>query len=181
MNTIDEYISGFPKEVQLILEQVRNTIKKAAPDAEECISWEMPTFRQDGNVVHFAGHKSHVGFYPGASGIEVFKEELSGYKTSKGAAQFPLNKPMPLKLIAKIVKYRVKENLEIAASKDKSGFLLQLPAPARRALEGAKITSLKKLSHYSETEILKFHGMGKSSIPELKKALEEKGLQFKSI
>ncbi len=119
MNTIDEYISGFPKEVQGILEQIRNTIKKAAPEAEECISWEMPTFKQKGNVVHFAGHKNHVGFYPGASGVEVFKEELTDYKTSKGAIQFPLNKPMPLKLIAKIVKYRVKENQEMAAAKKK--------------------------------------------------------------
>lgn len=117
MNTINEYIAGFPEEVQVILKQVRNTIKEAAPEAEECISWGMPTFKQNGNVVHFAGHKHHVGFYPGDSGVAVFKSELSDYKTSKGAVQFPFNKPMPFELIAKITKYRVKENQEIAAAK----------------------------------------------------------------
>lgn len=117
MDTINEYIAGFPEEIQPILELVRNTIKKAAPEAEECISWRMPTFKQNGNIVHFAGHKNHIGLYPGVSGIETFKDELSDYKTSKGAIQFPLNKPMPLKLITKIVKYRVIENKKMAETK----------------------------------------------------------------
>lgn len=123
MNAIDEYIARFPIEVQQLLEQVRHTIREAAPDAEECISWKIPTFKQCGNVVHFAGYKSHIGFYPTASGIEVFKDELSGYKTSKGTIQFPLDKPIPLKLIAKIVRFRVKENLKEAALKSEATIL----------------------------------------------------------
>lgn len=107
---IDEYILGFPNEMQVILQQVRETIRQAAPEATETISWGMPTFKLKGNLVHFAGYKKHIGFYPGASGIETFKEKFSGYKYSKGAVQFPIDKPMPLILIAEIVKFRVKEN-----------------------------------------------------------------------
>ncbi len=114
MNVIDEYIAGFPEDIRPLLEQVRNVIKKVAPEAEECISWGMPTFKQNGNLVHFAGHKNHIGFYPAPSGIDAFKKELSDYKMSKGAVQFPLNKPIPLELIAKIVQYRVHENKEAA-------------------------------------------------------------------
>lgn len=110
MDTINEYIAGFPKEARTILEAVRDTIRKAAPEAEECISWRMPTFRQNGNLVHFAAYKRHIGFYPGPAGIEAFKKDIAEYKSSKGAVQFPLDKPMPLQLIDKIVRYRVKEN-----------------------------------------------------------------------
>jgi uncharacterized protein YdhG (YjbR/CyaY superfamily) len=107
---IDKYILGFPKETQEILQQVRETIHQAAPEATEAISWGMPTFKLKGNLVHFAGYKKHIGFYPGASGIESFKEQFAGYKFSKGAVQFPIDKPMPLSLIAEIVRFRVKEN-----------------------------------------------------------------------
>jgi uncharacterized protein YdhG (YjbR/CyaY superfamily) len=121
MNTlvknIDEYISSFPEEIQVLLEQIRTTIQKAAPEAKEAIKYAMPTFVLNGNLVHFAAFKNHIGFYPVPSGIEAFKKELSVYKGGKGSIQFPLDKPMPLSLITKIVKFRVKENLEKAGRK----------------------------------------------------------------
>ena len=111
---IDEYIAGFPKDIQKILEDVRATIRKAAPEAKEAIKYAMPTFVLNGNLVHFAAFKNHIGFYPAPTGIEAFKKELSSYKGGKGTVQFPLDKPMPLSLITKIVKFKVKES-----SKDK--------------------------------------------------------------
>lgn len=108
---IDDCISTFPKETQKLLEQIRTTIRKAAPKAEEKISYGIPTFYLNGNLVHFSGYKNHIGFYPGASGIKKFKEELSVYKNAKGSVQFPLDKKLPLGLITKIVKFRVRENL----------------------------------------------------------------------
>jgi uncharacterized protein YdhG (YjbR/CyaY superfamily) len=121
-NGIDEHIAKFPKDVQEILEKIRATIHKAAPDAEETINYGIPTFTLKGNLVHFAGFKNHIGFYPTPSGIEKFKEELSLYKGAKGSVQFPLDKPIPYTLIGKIVKFRVKENLEKA--KEKKGKVL---------------------------------------------------------
>lgn len=111
---IDEYIAAFPKDIQKILKEVRATIKAAAPQAEEKISYRMPTFFLNGNLVHFAAFKNHIGFYPTPSGIEAFKEELSKYEGAKGSVQFPIDKPMPLKLITRIVKYRVAENTKKA-------------------------------------------------------------------
>ena len=111
-STIDEYIAGYPAATQTILEQVRATIRKAAPSAKEKIGYGIPTFTLNGNLVHFAAYKHHIGFYPGASGIAAFKKELSGYKGAKGSVQFPIDEAMPLGLITKIVKYRIKENLE---------------------------------------------------------------------
>jgi uncharacterized protein YdhG (YjbR/CyaY superfamily) len=108
--TIDEYIATFPKEVQQILKGLRKTIKAAAPDAEERISYQMPAFSLNGILVYFAAYKKHIGFYPGASGIQVFTKELSGYKGGKGSVQFPIDKPLPLALISKIVKFRVSES-----------------------------------------------------------------------
>lgn len=110
-NNIDEYIAGFPKDIQKILEQIRVTIKHAAPGAEEAIKYAIPTFVLNGNLVHFAAFKNHIGFYATPTGSEAFKKELSVYKTGKGSVQFPLNKPMPLELITKMVKFRVVENL----------------------------------------------------------------------
>lgn len=109
--TIDEYIAGFPPETQAILKKIRATIKKAAPGAEEAIKYRMPTFVLNGNLVHFAGFKNHIGFYPVPTGIEAFKKELSVYEQGKGSVQFPLDQPMPYGLIRRIVKFRVKENL----------------------------------------------------------------------
>lgn len=116
-STIDEYIATFPKDVQKILKRLRATIKAAAPDAEEKISYQIPTFALKGNLVHFAAYKNHIGFYPGASGIKTFAQELSNYQTSKGTVQFPLQDPLPLDLIANIVQFRAVENLQLAEMK----------------------------------------------------------------
>ncbi len=110
--TIEAYIADFPKEVQTILERLRATIKQAAPTATECINYGIPTFRLGGNLVHFAAFKKHIGFYPGPSGIQAFPQELSVYKQAKGSVQFPIDQPLPLELVDKIVKFRVQENLE---------------------------------------------------------------------
>jgi uncharacterized protein YdhG (YjbR/CyaY superfamily) len=110
-SNIDEYIASFPEETQNLLEQVRTTIKKAAPDAGETISYGIPTFTLSGNLVHFADFTNHIGFYPTPSGIETFKKELSAYEGAKGSVKFPIDKPLPLELICKIVKFRVKEKL----------------------------------------------------------------------
>jgi uncharacterized protein YdhG (YjbR/CyaY superfamily) len=118
-NDIDKYIAAFPKDTQELLEQLRATIRKAAPEAEEVISYQMPAFKLQGMLVYFAGHKNHIGFYPGASGIEAFKKELSDYKGAKGSVQFPPDKPLPLGLITKIVKFRVNENLHRPKTKKK--------------------------------------------------------------
>lgn len=117
--TIDEYIANFPADVQEKLQQIRMTIRKAAPQAEETINYQMPTFTLKGNLVHFAAFVHHIGFYPAPSGIEKFKDELVGYKQAKGSVQFPLDQPIPFDVIAKIVEYRVQENLERAEAKKK--------------------------------------------------------------
>jgi len=106
---IDSYIAAYPERVQGLLEEVRETIRRAAPDAVEAIKYGIPTFVQCENLVHFAAFKKHIGFYPAASGIAAFKDELSGYKSAKGSVQFPLDRPMPLQLIERIVKFRVRE------------------------------------------------------------------------
>ena len=109
--TMDEYIASFPKDIQDILKKLRKTIKESAPMAEEMINYGIPTFKLNGNLVHFAAFKNHVGFYPTPSAILVFKKELTPFKQSKGSIQFPINTPIPFQLIKKIVQYRVKENL----------------------------------------------------------------------
>lgn len=117
--TIDEYISKYPENVQEILKRFRDTIKKAAPNAEETISYQMPAFRQDGMLVYFAGWKTHVGFYPVSSAIKEFADQLSKYEGSKGTVKFPIDKPIPYGLISRIVKFRVKENQTKALAKAK--------------------------------------------------------------
>ena len=116
---IDEYIAGFPDDVQEILQKIRMTIREAAPDAEETIKYRMPTFTLKGNLVHFAAFKKHIGFYPVPTGIGEFKNELSVYEGGKGSVRFPLDKPIPFGLISEIVEFRVKENLERAAARAK--------------------------------------------------------------
>jgi len=112
--TIDEYIAGFPPEVRRLLRQVRAAIRKAAPRAEEKISYQIPTFFLHGNLVHFGAFKNHIGFYPAPMGLKEFEKELSKYEGAKGSVRFPLDQPMPLGLITKIVKFRVRKNLEKA-------------------------------------------------------------------
>ena len=115
--TIDEYIAGFRRDVQEILEKIRMTIREAAPKAEETIKYRIPTFTLKGNLVHFAAFKKHIGFYPEPTGMEAFKDELSVYEGAKGSVQFPLDQPIPYDLIGRIVAFRVKENLERAKGK----------------------------------------------------------------
>ncbi len=117
---IDEYIAGFPPDVQKILHKIRQTIRKAAPDAAETIKYRMPTFTLNGNLVHFAAFKKHIGFYPTPSGTATFKKEIAPYHAAKGSIQFPLDEPIPYGLISKIVKFRVKENLARARTKGKA-------------------------------------------------------------
>ena len=118
LNTIDEYIAAFPEDVQVMLEQIRATIKKAAPDATEAISYAMPTFKLNGNLIHFAAFKNHIGLYPTPNGIDAFKDDLAVYKGAKGSVQFPLDQPMPLDLITRIVHFRVAQ-LSAKAEKKK--------------------------------------------------------------
>ncbi|WP_370573205.1 iron chaperone [Methanomethylovorans sp.] len=107
---IDEYISTFPENIQAILYKLRKIIRESAPEAEEAISYGMPTFKLNGNLVHFAAYKNHIGFYPTPSGIIAFKGELSSYKQAKGSVQFPIDEPIPFDIVKQIVEFRVKEN-----------------------------------------------------------------------
>ena len=116
---VDAYISGFPKDTQKLLKQVRATIKKAAPQAEEVISYGMPAYKLNGALIYFAGYKNHIGLYPMPSAIVAFKKQISDYNWAKGSVQFPFNKPLPLELIEKITRFRVKEDLQKATLKKK--------------------------------------------------------------
>ncbi len=117
--TIDEYIARFPPEVQEILEKIRRTIRKAAPDAEETIKYGMPTFTQNGNLVYFAAFQKHIGFYRAPTGVEEFEKDPTSYEQGSGSVQFPLDKPIPYQLISKIVKFRAKENRARSKAKGK--------------------------------------------------------------
>ena len=118
-NAIDTYIAKFPEDVQKTLNELRRVIKAAAPEAEEKISYQIPTFVLEGNLVHFAAYKNHIGFYPTPGAIEKFKEDLAGFETSKGALRFPLSEPVPYDLVKRMVIFRVKENLQKAEAKGK--------------------------------------------------------------
>ncbi len=210
---IDAFIATYPSATQKLLLQVKKTIKKAAPEAEEVIGYGIPTFKLFGkNLVHFSGYKNHIGFYPGPSGLKQFQKEISGYAHSKGAVQFTLDKPIPLDLIERIVVFRVEENRkQYEAAIDKktlrsckeghqyrktsdcpscpiceakrqpaAGFLSELSAPAKRALEKEGITTAKKLAQYSESQLLSLHGVGPSTIPKLKTALKKEGFSLRT-
>ncbi len=116
-NSIDEYIAVFPEGIQKILQEMRETIKAAAPKAQEKISYQMPAFTLNGNLVYFAAFKNHIGFYPTPSGTEAFRREISVYQAARGSIRFPIDEPLPLKLISKIVKFRVAENLKKAEAR----------------------------------------------------------------
>lgn len=115
--TVEEYISSFPPPVKILLEKIRKAITTALPDAEEVISYHMPAYKYHGMLIYFAAHKNHIGLYPFTSAISAFQKELAGYKGAKGSVQFPFDKPLPISLITKIVKFRAKENLEKAKAK----------------------------------------------------------------
>jgi uncharacterized protein YdhG (YjbR/CyaY superfamily) len=117
--TIDDYIAGFPGDVQAILQQIRAIVREEAPGAAETINYGIPTFTLQGNLVHFAAFKRHIGFYPTPTGIEKFKDELSIYTMAKGSVQFPLDQPMPFDLMRRMVAFRVVENLEKAEARKK--------------------------------------------------------------
>ena len=118
--TTDEYIYSLPADVQRILNELRRTIREAAPEADETINYQIPTFTLNGNLVHFAAFENHIGFYPTPSGMEAFEKELSRYKRAKGSVQFPIDEPLPMPLIRRIVEYRVKENREKKVKKSGS-------------------------------------------------------------
>ena len=111
METLDSYIDTFDEKTQVVLEEIRSAIQEVAPQAEECISYKIPTYKLKGNLVHFAGYKKHIGFYPAPSGIKEFKTEIEKFKWAKGSVQFPLDAPLPIDLIKRITEFRVKENL----------------------------------------------------------------------
>lgn len=115
---VDDYIAGFPAEMQRLLQQVKATIIKAAPDAQEVISYQMPAYKYHDMLVYFAGYKNHIGFYPTASGIATFKQEISFFNNSKSAGQFPIERLMPLELVTKIVVFRTNENVKKAAIRE---------------------------------------------------------------
>ena len=183
--TIDAYIKSFPKPVQANLQSFRAAIHKVSPKFEEAIRYGMPTFRfNDENVVHFAAYKTHIGFYPAPSGINAFKKELSEYSTSKGCVRFSVDKPLPLQIIMKIVKFRLAEVIkkDVTKTKDKKklvGIFGTISAPAERALANAKIKNVKDLAKWTEQELLKLHGIGPTAIPKLRDALKREGLKFK--
>jgi uncharacterized protein YdhG (YjbR/CyaY superfamily) len=119
---VDEYIAGFPAEVQVVLEKIRVTIRQAAPDAAETLKYKMPTYTQKGNLVSFAGYKKHIGIYPVPAGTEAFQEAISAYRAAKSTVRLPLDKPIPFGLISDLVKFRVKESLERVTAKGKQAY-----------------------------------------------------------
>lgn len=199
---VELYIASFAKPVQKLLRQMQATIKMAAPDAKESLSYGIPTFKLKRNLVHYAAFKDHIGFYPGPSGITAFKIEIAKFESSKGAIRFPLNKPLPVSLVTKITKFRVKEELtsgkpkteskrdrrvacdpERVASFDYSKLdpaFEALGTPAKRALISHKILKPKDLAKWRKKDVLSLHGIGPSSLPTLNRALSKAKLRFTS-
>lgn len=167
--SVDEYIRSFPKPTQKLLKQMRRTIRRAAPEATEAIKYGIPTFVMNGNLVHFGGFENHVSFFPTGAPVEVFKRELSRYETSRGTIRFPLDKPLPLALIRKIVLFRVAQ----------ANPFHELAAPAQRALTGAGINSIKQLSKRTERQTSELHGMGPGTLRMLRGILRRNGLKFR--
>lgn len=207
-NDVKQYISSFPKEVQTALEQVRAAIRNVVPEAEESISYAMPTITwKQQPVLYFAGFKHHIGCYPAPVAVKAFQKDLAAYATGKGSVQFPVDEPMPVVLIQRMATHRlqtIKKNLRTPSLRTcKRGhrfykssncptcpkcarerlahddFMPQLSAPARRALAGAGIRSLKALSRMSQKEVLALHGIGKAALPILVAALSGAGMTFK--
>lgn len=177
--TIDEYLSNFENPHLKLLKQMRKIIQKAAPDATECIKYGMPTYVLHSNLVHFAGNLHHIGFYPTPAPIVHFADALKPYVCSKGAIQFPIDQPLPEKLISQIVAFRVDACLKKAKPSVKESVFNKLAAPAQRALAAEKITTLKKLASYKEETIKNLHGMGPAAMKQLITLLQENGMAFK--
>lgn len=171
--SIDEYIAEFPPETQKVLQEVRSVIRGVAPEATETISYAIPTFDLNGqHLVHFAGYKSHIGFYPTASGITAFQDELVFYKSARGSVQFPLGQPIPMDLIRRITEFRVTE------CTPPDDFPAGLASPARRALAQAGYSRLVELTRVRESDLRRLHGMGPKAIGQLRAALAVRGLAF---
>lgn len=159
MENIDQYIQTFPADIQKILQKIHKVIHKAAPEATECISYQMPTFQLHGNLVHFAAYKNHIGLYPTPSGITRFEKRIAKYKYAKGSLRFPLNEPIPYDLITDVVKFRVKENTEKAASRKS-----KKPGKATTSASGNEVAAfLKKLNHPLSKEIESLRKLIKSA------------------
>lgn len=206
---VDAYIAQFPLHTQKQLNELRHFILKTVPEATEFISYRMPAYKINSVLVYFAGYGNHIGFYPTSAGISAFQKEITAYKNSKGAIQFELGKKLPLNLVKKMLLFRKHQDAEKIRKKPpfricpnghryvknsncptcpvcekqnntKAGVFFSLSAPAIRALHRADIQSLKQLSKFTLTQILALHGIGKSSVPTLKKLLAEEGLNFKT-
>ena len=183
---VDAYISSFPKDVQQKLQQVRSAISSVIPEADEAVSYGIPTFKLNGNIVHFAAFKNHIGFYPTPSGIDTFAESLSRYKHAKGSVQFPLNEALPIELIQRMTRFRAeKMQMKSVATKNEKtsvtvdDFLKVLSKPAQRALQAKGISSIHQLAGFSTQDILNLHGVGPSAIPKLREVLQACNLNFK--
>jgi len=183
MNPVDQYISDFPRDVQIRLREVQSLIKSLAPKAQEVMAYGIPTYVQTQNLVHFAGYKHHIGFYPGSAAIVHFAKDIAKYKNAKGSVQFPLSEPTPFKLIERMVKYRLKAVQELEKSKLEKERLTKpfagtelaaLPAPAQRALHNAGLTTLKKIASKKPEDLLALHGFGKSALPLLQNIISGK-------
>jgi uncharacterized protein YdhG (YjbR/CyaY superfamily) len=172
---VDAYIATFPENVQKVLQRLRRTVRQAAPGAEETISYGMPAYRYKGRVIiYFAGYTNHIGIYATPLAHAAFQKELSAYKQGRGSVQFPHDQPMPLDLIKRMVQFRVQQQDE-----QLTDIFAGLSAPARRALQNNGIKTIADLAKHTETEILSFHGIGKTAIPILQKALKDEKLEFK--
>ena len=188
--TVDEYIASFPPEVQAILEELRAAIKASVPDVEERISYQIPSYFRNGDLIHFAAYKKHIGMYPAPDGPQPFVQELLKFKSERATLRFPIDKPLPLDLITELIKFRYAENLALAEAKARkkkpaagkpqspNDLPVKLSQPAQRALAAAGIQSLEQVSRFSEKEISKLHGIGPNALALLHQALEEKGLSF---
>ena len=167
---VERYLKSQPPEVLRHLKSVRALIRKSAPKAVESMKYGVVTYTMGENLVHFGGFKAHVGFYPGPATLLAFKKELSTYESAKGSVKFPIDQKMPLAIIKKIVLHRVRA---VTSIPEKIG------NPALRALKLAKIVDLKKLSSFTEADILAMHGVGKKAVGILKVAMKKQGLKFK--
>lgn len=195
--SIDDYIAAAPPDTQERLRTLRAAIRAAAPDATETIGYGMPAFAQNGTLVYFAARKGGIGFYPTSSGIAAFQDELSCYAGTKGAVRFPLDRPLPLDLIQRIVRFRVEETRQKTATAQGQapgsgrgqqaggdadvspgviGFPSGVAAPARRALAAAGYTELRQLAGAPIAELRALHGMGPTALARLQAALAEEGL-----